>query len=126
MQVLTFTAMAEPEHGEAVVDRYFDRYWLPIIGPTATVTMRHLAGALAFSESYRVALPELAAQLGVAEAVLQRKLKRLVNLELLQRAGRDQFRVRVRVRPLEAGQVDRLPEPLASQHRDLSAILAAS
>lgn len=113
--------------GEPVVGPYFERFWLPVIGPTAFVTMRHLAKAVGDEAPYVVDGDELAGILGIGPDVLARTIDRLESMRLLKAldAG-DVWQVRTRVTQLDDRQVRRLPRSLARQHRDMAAALAGS
>lgn len=123
--MLTFTAT--DVRGEPVTGRYFERYWLPIVGPTGTVLMRHLGEALERTDPYQLPGHELAALVGLGDGTrrLSMTLDRLVDLALLEVAGEKAWRVRTSVTPLTPRQVDRLPAALGAQHRELTRMLAS-
>lgn len=120
--MLTFSAM--PDRGEHVLGRYFERYWLPIVGPSALLTVRLLADELERSSPFSIHEVELARRLGIKASRARATIDRLVLLRLLVPRGPQAWALRLHVRALDARQIDRLPPTLAEQHRDLSAMLA--
>lgn len=122
--MLTFSAL--PERGEPVTGPYFERYWLPIVGPSALLTMRLLAAGLERTDPFTIAEVELARRLGVKSDRARSTIKRLAMMRLLIPGADDRYwQVRLNVRPLDERQVARLPTGLAAQHRELSRMLAA-
>lgn len=121
--MLTFSAL--PERGEPVTGPYFERYWLPIVGPSAVLTMRLLAAELERTDTFTIAEVELARRLGIKASKARATIDRLVLLRLLVPGGAGHWQVRLNVRPLDERQVGRLPSGLAAQHRELSRMLAA-
>lgn len=122
--MLTFRAI--DVRGEPVTGRYFERYWLPVVGPTGTVLMRHLATELDRSDPYRILGHELAQMIGLGEETkrLRTTLQRLGRLGLLVPEEEGRWAVRLTVTPLTAEQVRRLPPALAEQHRQMVRMLA--
>ena len=101
---------------------YFERYWLPTIGPSATWLYRNLAAGLErHPEGYPVHLPTLAQEIGLGaatgrNAALTRTLVRLVDFQLAE-VLEGQLAVRPMIPPLSRRQAARLPEHLAERHR---------
>lgn len=101
---------------------YAERYWLPIIGPSALWTARALARLLD-GDGSDVAIPmeQLARQIGLGSgngrnAPIVRTLGRLVDFGLAM-VNRDGYAIRLRFAPLTRAQVGHLPPYLAELHR---------
>ena len=103
-------------HGE-----YVERFWLGIIGPTATWLLRHLVAGLAASpQGFELDLAATAGALGIGWELgranpLNRAVQRLVIFGLARSSGAT-LAVRVRVPPLAGRQLARLPEPVQALH----------
>lgn len=106
----------------SAVSTYVEVFWLPIIGPTPTLALRHLAGRLGRSEGaagFDVDLAELAAELGVGGPALNRSIHRLTSFGLADtRPGA--LRVATQVPRLSQRKVHRLPGRLAAAHDRLA------
>lgn len=109
--------------GEPITSPYFERYWLPLVGPTGTVLMRMLALELERAPEFRISHIDLARRAGVGLALANSTLERLAHLRLLERRQGSTWGVRMSVRPLDERQVRRLPECLAEQHREMPALI---
>lgn len=101
---------------------YVEKYWLPVIGPSACWLMRRLASAFDGSpEGFLLPLGETARALGLGDrggrnSAFFRTLNRLVQFELARPAGRDSLEVARRLPPLTRRQVGRLPGLLQEDH----------
>ncbi|MFP5257271.1 MAG: hypothetical protein ACLGI8_15635 [Acidimicrobiia bacterium] len=101
---------------------YVERYWLGVLGPTATWLVRRLAERLeAEPDGFELDLPALAAELGVGhrggrQAPFLRTLERCARFGLLE-IRPHAIRVRRRLPELSALQLDRLPPHLRQAHR---------
>jgi hypothetical protein len=103
---------------------YVETYWLPILGPSATWTLRRVAGWLSTAPPSGVWIPvePLARSLGLGSASgrncpMRRTLARLVDFRLAQiHEDRDLLAMRTLIPPLTTRQVARLPEHLAPHH----------
>lgn len=101
---------------------YVERYWLGVLGPTATWLVRRLAERLeAEPDGFDLDLPALAAELGVGHrggrhAPFLRTLERCARFGLLEIRPHG-IRVRRRLPDLSALQVDRLPPHLRQAHQ---------
>jgi hypothetical protein len=110
------------EQGHDPRSPYVERYWLGVLGPTATWLIRRLADRLeAEPEGFELDLAALAAELGVghkagANAPFVRTLQRCARFGVVE-IGAAGLRVRRRLPPLTAFQVERLPEHLRAQHQ---------
>ncbi len=115
------------EQGHDPRSAYVERYWLGVLGPTATWLVRRLADRLeAEPEGFELDLAALAAELGVghrsgSNAPFVRTLQRCARFGIVE-IGAAGLRVRRRLPPLTAFQLERLPEHLRAQHqRELAA-----
>ncbi len=105
---------------------YVERFWLPIIGPTATWLLRHLAFGLdANPTGFDLDAGEAAKALGIGgrsgrHSPLQRSISRCVNFDLARRHGVTTVLVRRRVPPLPRRLLARLPAPVQQRHRQWS------
>jgi hypothetical protein len=102
---------------------YVERYWLSILGPSATFAARALSSALECSPGgVVVPIKALAGQLGLGSGnaaqspVIARALGRLVAFELAA-VGGGEYALRRRFPPLCRRQLVRLPEHLVALHR---------
>jgi hypothetical protein len=109
--------------GHDVHGEYVERFWLGILGPTATWLLRRLASELAASPSgFELDLATTAGALGIGweqgrANPLSRALQRLVVFGMAQCHGTT-LAVRVRVPPLAGRQLARLPQAVQDLHRD--------
>ena len=118
--------------GFDALGEYTEMFWLPIIGPTATLALRRLCRWTDESPNgFRVTRENLAVTLGLGKATsrnssLIRTLVRLVDFGFARRED-DQFAVRRVVPVVPARLADRFPLGLASRHdRVLEALDAAA
>jgi hypothetical protein len=101
---------------------YVERFWLPILGPSTTFLMRHLAQRLdAAPEGFDLPLEEAAVTLGLGlrggySSPFVRALARTGQFRLSQPVGGDALQVRRRIPSLTRSQVNRLTPPLRDQH----------
>jgi hypothetical protein len=101
---------------------YTERFWLPILGPTATWLLRRFADGLdARPEGFDVETEAWAKSLGLGggtgrNAPFPRTVLRLCQFGAATRHARG-LAVRRRLAPLAAHQVARLPEDLRSHHQ---------
>jgi hypothetical protein len=108
-------------NGYPVNSAYTELFWLPILGPSATLALRRLAGYVTASASgVRVDLPQLGQSLGVGagvgrHSILTRTLARLVSFHMAQWVG-DVYEVRTIVAPLTVRHLHRLPQTLVVAH----------
>jgi len=114
---------------DPVVDRlgydprsgYAELFWLPILGPSATLAARRIADGLDASPAgFELALGPFARLLGLGagtgrHAPINRTMARLVDYGMA-RVGGGTFAVRRTFPPLAARQLDRLPAQLVEQH----------
>lgn len=102
---------------------YVERYWLGVLGPTATWLVRRLADRLdAQPDGFDLDLDSLAAELGVGHrhgrnAPFLRTVDRCARFGILEVRPRA-LRVRRRLPPLTNHQLERLPLHLRRAHED--------
>jgi hypothetical protein len=100
---------------------YVEDYWLGILGPSGTWTMRRFAHAFDHDADGFLCNPaELASEIGLgrgtgANAPFTRTIARLAMFDLVRSAG-DQLHVRRRVPELNRRQIAKLPEHLGRAH----------
>jgi hypothetical protein len=100
---------------------YVERYWLGIIGPSATWLLRRLIAELERSPAgFELGLQEAAQALGLGgrggrHSPFMRALTRLVKFDLAQPRGCE-LAVRRKVPPLNRRQLSRLPASLQADH----------
>jgi hypothetical protein len=101
---------------------YAERFWLPTLGPTALLLLRHLATK--FEERpgpLELPVTEASQALGLGEregssSPIVRSLARLETFELAVSDGRGTVAVRRNLPPLQRRHVRRLPAPLQALH----------
>ncbi len=121
---LTVVPLRDPaveEIGYHPRSEYVELFWLPVIGPSATLLLRRLADGMdAGGGRFEVAPAELAASLGLGSgsgAGLARAVGRCVRFGLARPAGGAALAVRRLVAPLPRRQLMRLPLSLQARHR---------
>jgi len=108
--------------GHRVSSAYVELFWLPVLGPTATLTLRRLAAWLAVCpEGFSMDLHELSGMLGLGSpdgtnAQLPRAIKRCVRFSMVRPLGEDEIAVRRVIGPLPRHHLSRLPPLLQSMH----------
>lgn len=101
---------------------YVERFWLGILGPSATWLMRHLASGLdAAPDGFELDLDECATALGLgrrpgANGVFPRTLARCCQFGVTRFLAPTTLQVRRKLPPLTRRQVARLPESLRDDH----------
>ncbi len=121
LSVIPIGDAAEELCGHEVRSRYVERFWLPVLGPSTVVLMRHLAELFDRAPSGTVInLTETARALGLGErpgknAPLRRTIARAVDFGAAQ-LGDQRLFVRRYLPPLSPRQVARLPEALRIAH----------
>lgn len=111
---------AEQLNGHPVLSDYTERYWLPLLGPTALVALRHMARWLRIRPEFPLPLARLSAELGLGHGVapnspVVKTLHRLARFNMA-RVEDDRFAVRLSVPTLGSRSLARLPEHLRSIH----------
>jgi hypothetical protein len=122
------------EDGADARSAYAETFWLPVIGPSATLLLRHLADRFeseseseskpeSESETILVDLNETAKLLGVGgsesrHAPLHRAIERCVRYRLAQQESNDSLLVRSVLPRLAPRQLLRLPGHIQARHRE--------
>lgn len=118
-------------HGMPVDSQYFERFWLPIIGPSATLLARAVVQTAA-AGGCEMPLDALAASIGLGgvghHSPVLRTMRRLHQFDVAQfvedrPAEPLWLAVRTHVQTLPHRHVRRLPEPLRSIHDEYLASL---
>ncbi len=108
--------------GHDLRSTYVERFWLPILGPTTTFFLRHVAVELeAHPDGFDLHLLDTAGALGLGgrtgrNAPFLRAIDRTRSFKLSQPAGPGALAVRRRIPPLTRVQIERLPVPLRDEH----------
>lgn len=101
---------------------YVETFWLPILGPSTTWLLRHLAARLDTSpEGLEIDVEETARCLGLGErlgpnAPFARTLKRCIDFDMAEWREPLGLAVRLRLPPLAGRHLRRLPESLQAKH----------
>lgn len=101
---------------------YVERFWLGVLGPTATWLMRRLVAGLEDSPAgFELDLSTAAVELGLGSRSGQhspfiRSIQRCCRFGAAELVDGDTLRVRRKLPPLTRAQVERLPERLRSAH----------
>jgi len=104
---------------------YAERFWLPVIGPSALWAHRRLTSGFAADRSgYQLDLSSLGREIGLGAGTgrnspIVRTLARLVDFHLAEIID-DRLGVYTSLPPLTRRQTDRLPDHLAQRHRALA------
>lgn len=110
--------------GHHVRSPYVERFWLPVLGPSATWILRNLAEGLdRRPDGYRVDLATVARSVGLGgtparNSPFLRGLERITRFGLARYRAVDELEVRRHVPPLSAQLERRLPAGLRSEHRE--------
>jgi hypothetical protein len=109
----------------AVRGAYVEEFWLPVLGPSSIVLLRHLDAALAAApEGVTVDLPVTAAALGLGQRTgrngpMVRTIQRCCAFGAARLTSAHQLVVRRHLPALSRRQVARLPEPLQARHAEM-------
>jgi hypothetical protein len=100
---------------------YVERFWLGILGPSATWLLRLLVDRLdRWPDGYQLDLCECASALGLghggASGAFPRTVKRCCQFGAARFLGPTRLEVRRKLPPLSARQIDRLPPALQRDH----------
>ena len=101
---------------------YVERFWLSVIGPSATWLMRRIAAGFdASPDGFRIPVGETARALGLGDKTgpqspLLRTVNRLIVFELAHASGPDELTVRRKLAPLSRRHTHRLPPVLQEAH----------
>ena len=102
---------------------YVERFWLPVLGPTATWLLRRIADRLTTDpDGFELSLEDTARALGLGGvggrySPFNRAFDRCLNYRALRHASPGVLAVRRRLGPVPAHLVRRFPAALADEHR---------
>ena len=119
----TFGASPDiPIEGHDARSRYVEEFWLPVLGPTCIVILRHLADLLRGHSSFGISLKELPHHFGLGSgcgpnSVFGRSITRLVAFEMAELQGPSSVLVNTVVSWLSDAQVAHLHPWLQIRHR---------
>lgn len=108
--------------GHDLRSSYVERFWLPILGPTTTLLLRHVAVRLDdHPDGFDLPLLDTAAALGLGNKAgrnspFLRAVARATKFSVARAVGHGALAVRQRVAPLTRSQTERLPAPLRDEH----------
>jgi hypothetical protein len=111
---------------------YAETFWLPTLGPTALLLLRHLADRFEHSPGgIELPVADTAAALGVGQregdtSPLMRTLTRLTQFELASVRPPSEFAVRRALPPVHRRHVRRLPAAVQARHAEWVATQAAA
>lgn len=125
------TTLAVRPLPDAVIDQighdarsaYVERFWLGILGPSATWLLRRLVDALeAAPEGFDLDLALIATELGLGtrsghNSPFVRTMQRCARFGVMAMVGTTELQVRRKLPPLTQYQLDRLPPHLQEEHR---------
>ena len=106
---------------------YVENFWLGVLGPSTTFLLRHVVTTLeAAPAGFDLPLAVTARRLGLGDkggrhSPFMRSLARLVQFELAQLVDERTLAVRLRVPPLNRGQLLRLPDAVQAAHTEWQA-----
>jgi hypothetical protein len=125
MTHLTVVAWFDPflaQHGYDPRSAYVERFWLGVLGPSATWLIRRLARGLDdHPDGFRINVADTAKALGLGEGVgrnsmVVRTVERACQFGAAQLHARDRLAVRTHLAPLTARQLKRLPIAVQAAH----------
>lgn len=124
IRVLPMPRRADRTAGFGPESCYPPAVWLPVLGPAAYLTWRHLARIGASGVGAAVTLEQLAADLGLGSAAgnqsgIGRALRRLERFGAARRIGDELVLVAVELPPLPAPLLERLPAAIRDRHTRL-------
>jgi hypothetical protein len=90
---------------------YFERFWLPLVGPSVTALLRHIAG----HHDEAATLRQVGEALGLGAEHITRCVERSQRFAMIELTSSRLLGLRF-VAPLTARQVAKLPRWLAAQH----------
>ena len=110
------------QHGHDARSTYVEQFWLPILGPTTTLFLRHVAHRLEQSPAgFDLPVANTAGALGLGVAggrntPFLRAISRAAKFKLVRHLGHDALAAHPRLPPLTRVQLERLPDHLRTQH----------
>jgi hypothetical protein len=131
LQVRPWTDRVLDRHGHDPRDPYCERFWLPLLGPSAILLTRQLAERLdAQPDGFPLATDDASRSLGLGpplgrRSAFNRTMHRLVQFRLLHREIDDVVLVKRRLPTLTNNQVERLPDSVRLAHDEwMTSIMA--
>jgi hypothetical protein len=111
-----------PARGHDARSRYVEEFWLPVLGPTCTIILRHFAGALRHGGSFGISLKELPHRFGLGSgygrnSLFGRSMSRLIAFEMAELQSPSTVLIKTVVPWLTESQVAHLHPWLQIQHR---------
>jgi hypothetical protein len=98
---------------------YVERFWVPVLGPSAFVLARNITAVFASHHgSYNIDTETQAALIGTSPGQLRRIVERLVQFGLAKRIVTDHIAIRTSWPAIGNGALRQLPEPLRQAHGD--------
>lgn len=115
-------------HGNPARSAYVERFWLPVLGPTATLLLRRLVFEVEAHGHVAVVLPHLAQSMGLSFRVgrhspFTKALCRLQQFGLM-RVTATGLEVRCTIPDVPRRHLDRFCEPLRIEHDDVTGVSA--
>lgn len=99
-----------------VDDPYCERFWLPVVGPTAFLVLRRLAAEVNEHGAVDIDLDDFATWFGVTPSVVKKAMDRLVAFRCAKSEGVE-YRVALHLPPVYPGQVARFTTSMQERHR---------
>jgi hypothetical protein len=113
------------KEGFAARSYYVEWFWLPVLGPTATVLFWRLQSFIDIErQEFSITLDALGQDIGLGtsetkHSPLRRAISQLVRFGLAKRMASGQLLVRRFVGPIPQQQVDRFPPTVQEVHREI-------
>ena len=104
-------------------DPYIDTFWLPFLGPTATLLLHHLmTKALCETQEFEIIASELSSHIGVGNrdgtsSPMMKNLKRLCNFGLISNYN-EKFYIPTNIEILPLSQLRKHDVAIQGQHQD--------
>ncbi|MBK6857206.1 MAG: hypothetical protein IPG97_11835 [Microthrixaceae bacterium] len=123
IQISTWLDPLLDQHGHDARSTYVEQFWLPILGPTTTLFLRHVAHRLEQNpDGFELPVAATASALGLGLAggrntPFLRAIARAAKFKLARHVGHDTLAVHPRIPPLTRVQLDRLPSHVRDTHQ---------
>jgi hypothetical protein len=126
-EVLTLVEWRDNDDGRIVDvrDRYVEKYWLPILGPSCIWFLRSAVDHLAHRECVTLPTEAFSMSLGLRSNALAKAVDRLVKFNQIQ-VRDNTIAVPFKLPMLHNGQVARLPQFLQMSHATIREAIRAS
>jgi hypothetical protein len=132
LQVRPWTDRVLDRLGHDPRDEYCERFWLPLLGPSAILLTRQLADRLDEQpDGFPLATDDASRSLGLGPPVgrrsaFNRTMHRLVQFRLLHKEIDDVLLVRRRMPTLSRNQIERLPDSIRTAHDEWVSVVVAT